>query len=142
MPLFLLLYLLLEISLFIGIGGEIGIGLTFLWIMGTGFLGSFVLSHRLTGWMQTNPAPKTDDFPIEPVFDAFILPVAAFLLILPGFAGDALGFLLLIGPLRRVFYRLVRNHGRENFNGFYSWTSEQKTKIVDGDYRRIDDRRE
>lgn len=143
MFLFPILWLLAEIAAFIEIGGGLGIGGTFLWIIGTAMLGFYLLSKGgFSSWRQGKTQMARDEFPVEAVFDSLILPVAALFLILPGFIGDAIGVLLFIAPLRRLVYRLIRDNHREHFNSFYSWTYEQKNKTIEGAYRKIDDSKE
>lgn len=143
MFLFLILWFLAEIAAFIKVGALLGVGGTFLWIIGTGMLGFYLLSRAgFSSWRQGQTKLERDEFPVEAVFDSLALPLGALLLILPGFVGDALGFLIFIAPLRLLIYKLIRDGHRERFNSFYNWTYEQRGKTIEGSYRKIDDRRE
>ena len=74
----------------------------------TAFLGGWLI--RLQG-LAALTAARTDmatgRLPVASAMDGALLFVAAPLLMTPGFITDALGFCLLIPPLRRAFARLV-----------------------------------
>lgn len=143
MFLFLILWFLAEIAAFIEIGGELGVLGTFFWIIASAILGFSLLGRGgFASWSRGQAHFERDEFPVESVFDGLLLPLAAFLLILPGFVGDAVGLLIFFTPLRQWLYRTIRDNHRERFNNFYSWTYEQRGKIIDGNYRKIDDDRE
>lgn len=98
---FLLLWPLIEIALFVLIGGAIGVWWTLLVVVGTGFVGVVLLrrlglgsAERLRGQMQQMRDP------VGTVGDGVLKALAGLLLILPGFLTDFLGALLLLPPLR------------------------------------------
>jgi UPF0716 protein FxsA len=113
-PLLLLLLFvgvpLLELYLLIQVGSEIGalatIGLSIL----TAVLGTllvrvqgFSVLLRVRGMLDRGEVPALE------VLDGAVLLIAGIMLLLPGFITDALGFLLLIPPLRRLLIlRFVR----------------------------------
>ncbi|GJL90874.1 FxsA family protein [Hyphococcus sp.] len=74
----------------------------------TAFLGGFII--RMQGLAALNAARadlETGRLPVDSVVDGALLIVAAPLLMTPGFITDAIGFTLLIPPMRRVLARLV-----------------------------------
>jgi UPF0716 protein FxsA len=115
LPLFLLIFIgvpLIELYLLIQVGSEIGalptIGLSVL----TAILGAYLV--RLQGFSvlrRVYEMMDRDEVPALEVMDGALLLMAGLMLLLPGFLTDALGFLLLIPPLRRLlirrFFRLV-----------------------------------
>jgi len=113
LPLFLLLFIgvpLIELYLLIQVGSEIGalptIGLSIL----TAILGAYLV--RLQGFSvlrRVHDLMDRDQVPALEVLDGALLLMAGLMLLLPGFLTDALGFLLLIPPLRR---RLIRRFVR------------------------------
>ena len=105
MPVFILFILiglpLLEISVFIKVGSEIGGELTLLLTIGTAALGIFIV--RLQGMqvmaqMRKNLSNNTP--PVEGLVHGFFLFFAGFFLLIPGFITDTIGALLLLPPLR------------------------------------------
>ena len=94
---------ILEITLFVVIGGAIGVLATLAVILGTFFLGVAVLRS------QQRPKPRMTSRKDALVFVAHQLLVflAAVCLILPGFFTDMIGLLLLIRPVRSLIIGLV-----------------------------------
>lgn len=101
---------LIEIALFVQIGGAIGLGATLLWVLGTGVFGSWLIRRAGARALADLRAPLGGlRNPAEPVAQEGLLVLAGVLLILPGFFTDALGLLLLVPPLRTA---LLRAFGR------------------------------
>jgi len=106
---------ILEIVLFIQIGGIIGVVPTILIVIITAILGSILL--RLQGGAvirRTQMALRAGELPVDPVIDGISLLMAGALLLTPGFFTDAVGFLLFIPPFRRtmarwIFQQMVRS---------------------------------
>jgi UPF0716 protein FxsA len=92
---------LIEIALFVTVGGWLTLWPTLAIVLATGFLGVFVM--RLQGLramsdMQT--AMKTMQNPMSPMANSAMIMAAGVLLILPGFLTDTIGLFLLIPPVR------------------------------------------
>jgi UPF0716 protein FxsA len=105
MPVFVLLLLwpLLEIALFVVIGGAIGLWLTLLVVIGTGILGVALLQKqglRNAERLRSEMGRMRD--PLGAAGDGALRAFAALLLILPGFLTDAIGALLLLPPVRAL----------------------------------------
>ncbi|MBI5450863.1 MAG: FxsA family protein [Gammaproteobacteria bacterium] len=103
-----------EIYLFIEVGGRIGAWPTLALVISAAVLGVTLL--RALGGMTLRGVQMTlnrGELPAVPVLEGLVRAVAAILLIIPGFLTDALALLMLIGPLRRVLIRryLVRHIG-------------------------------
>ena len=93
---------LIEIALFVTVGGWLTLWPTLAIVLGTGFLGVFVMRQqgmRAMSDMQT--AMRGIQSPLSPMAHNALIMMAGFLLILPGFLTDTLGLLLLIPPLRQ-----------------------------------------
>ncbi len=97
----MIVLMLVEIALFITLGGAIGLLASLAVIFGTGILGVQIL--RKTGRMAAmDMRAAMQGMAVQGAAgDHGLRMLAAVLLILPGFLGDILGVLLLIGPLRR-----------------------------------------
>ena len=137
MPLLLLLLFvgvpLLELYLLIQVGSEIGalatIGLSIL----TAVLGTllvrvqgFSVLLRVRGMLDRGEVPALE------VLDGAVLLIAGIMLLLPGFITDALGFLLLIPPLRRLlilrFVRVIPVQRQPQ--------AEARPRVIEGEFRR------
>jgi len=92
-----------EIATFIKVGGEIGIFSTIAFTFFTAFLG--VVLVRWQGFQALEEMRQAMDAGKPPVMEivggALIL-LAGVLLLVPGFVTDAIGFILLVPPLRRA----------------------------------------
>lgn len=101
-------WMLIEITLFVTLGGWLGLGLTLAMVLGTAAMGVALIRWQgahLGANLRANLAAARD--PVAPVAHSALIGVAAVLLILPGFATDALGLLLLIPMVRRVLIARV-----------------------------------
>jgi len=124
---------LFELYLLIQVGSEIGalptIGLSIL----TAIIGTYLV--RLQGFavlMRVRDMVDRGETPALEVLDGALLLIAGLMLILPGFLTDALGFLLLIPPLRR---RLIRR----TFRVVPLCTdapTDQGHRVIEGKFRR------
>ena len=100
---------LLEIALFIEIGGWIGLGPTLAVIVLTAVMGVWKLrSQGLEVLMQAQRQLAEGTLPVVEVFEALCLVIAGILLLTPGFFTDAVGALMLVPAMRRALYQQVR----------------------------------
>jgi UPF0716 protein FxsA len=113
MPLLGALFLaipLIEIALFVVIGGRIGLLATVFVVLATGIAGAAVISYQGIGVIETLQKDLAEGrLPVVPVIEGFLLLAAALLLITPGFATDAIGFALALPPVRRAIARKLRD---------------------------------
>ncbi|WP_417626551.1 FxsA family protein [Pararhodobacter aggregans] len=148
MPVLLLFILmpLIEIALFIAVGGQIGVAATLALIVLSTLAGFAILRGQQTralAMMQGGLRVQPGTFLAEGAFRS----LSGILLILPGFLTDALGLVLLFPPLQRA---IVRGIGARA--GVVSVRTWQQDDVVEGDYtvrepdplgpeRRLDDAR-
>ncbi len=113
-PFLFLLFLcipLIEIAVFIKIGGLLGLWPTIGIVVLTAMLGAMLFRIQgLATLRQAQASLETNVFPAREVFDGFCLLVAGMLLITPGFATDSLGFLLFFPPFRHFLRRIAERH--------------------------------
>ena len=114
----------IEIYLMIKVGGIIGALNTILLIFFTAIAGVYFakiagLSTLRSGFNQL----VKNEIPIYEIISGAALAFAAFLLILPGFLTDIVGFLLIIPTTRKVFIKLIA----AKFN-----TRKNKDNIIEG----------
>lgn len=102
---------LVEIGLFIQVGGWIGLWPTLLIVVLTALLGTYLV--RSQGIMAMNnlrgSLSRLDD-PSEPLAHGAMILVAGALLLTPGFFTDAVGFSLLAPPIRVALISYARKH--------------------------------
>jgi len=92
---------LIEIALFIELGGAIGTPATIAIVIATAFLGAWMLRRQGVSTAQTAQAKlQRGEMPVEQAFDGIFLVFAGGLLLTPGFLTDAIGFSLFIPQVR------------------------------------------
>ncbi|MCC1492445.1 FxsA family protein [Cognatishimia sp. F0-27] len=99
---------LIEIALFIQIGGLIGLWPTLAIVVATAILGTWLV--RAQGRLAMNDLRRsfsTLDDPSEPLAHGAMILISGALLLTPGFFTDAVGFALLAPPVRRAVFRYV-----------------------------------
>ncbi len=94
---------LIELALFIEIGGRIGLPATIATIVLTAMIGASLTRFQgLKTLQRFQESIAAGRLPHEEVMDGIMILVAAVLLLTPGFFTDAIGFLLLVPPVRAV----------------------------------------
>jgi len=100
---------LIEIGLFIQVGGAIGLWPTLLIVLVTAFLGTFLVRTQgamALGQLRSSFSDMRD--PTEPLVHGAMILFAGALLLTPGFFTDAVGFSLLIPAVRSAAFRAIR----------------------------------
>lgn len=115
MPLLLLFIAIpmIEIALFIQVGGVIGLGWTLAIVFLTAILGSWLV--RQQGSMALRQLQQSFNAlsdPTEPLAHGAMILFSGALLLTPGFFTDAVGFALLIPPVRTWVFRKLRERVR------------------------------
>ena len=101
---------MIEIALFIQVGGAIGLGWTLAIVLITAVLGTWLV--RTQGAMalgQLRGAFSDLQDPTEPLVHGAMILFAGALLLTPGFFTDAVGFSLLIPGVRAAAFRAIRS---------------------------------
>ena len=122
---------LIEIYLFIKIGSYIGAFNTVTLIIITAIIG--VIYARYEGFNTLKSAMSQlikNQIPIYEIMSGAVLAFAALLLILPGFATDIIGFLLIFPFTRKLFFKKVKNK--------YSNQNNKKQDFINGEFEDID----
>ena len=121
---------LLEIYLFIEIGGQIGAFNTILIILSTAIVGIYFV--RLQG-LSTLKSGVTqiykNQIPVYEMMSGAALAVAAVLLIIPGFATDVVGFILIIPLTRNLIFKFIGKKYTKN---------KIKDDLIEGEYEDKD----
>lgn len=143
--LFVLFFLvpLLEIYILIQVGSVIGAPLTIFSVVFTAVLGAYLIRRQgLSTFARFQDKLKSREIPAQEIVDGFCLLISGAFLMTPGFFTDAMGFALLIPPVRRLIYRRVINSANvrivagRNANGPKPGQSGKRP--IDAEYREID----
>jgi UPF0716 protein FxsA len=110
---------LVEIALFVTLGGAIGLWLTLAWVLMTGVVGVTILkSLSMRGAIRGRRdfvegfRGRLAEDPLSPIAHQALIGMAAVLLILPGFFTDAMGVILLVPPIRKLLIGLLARRMR------------------------------
>ena len=123
---------LIEIFLFIKIGSQIGAFNTVSLILITAFVG--VIYARYEGFNTLKSGMSQiikNEIPIYEIISGAALAFAALLLILPGFATDVLGLLIIFPPTRKLLLKKVSTK--------YSQDKKKKQDFINGEFEDIDE---
>ena len=123
---------IIEIYLFIKVGSYIGAFNTISLILITAIIG--VIYARYEGFNTLKSGMSQlikNQLPIYEIISGAALAFAALLLILPGFATDIIGFLLIFPFTRKLLFKKVTNN--------YSNQNNKKQDFINGEFEDIDD---
>ena len=134
-PIFLTIILVpvIEIYLLIKIGSQIGAITTILLIFITAIVGVYYAKYEGLNTLKSGfNQLKQNEAPTYEMLSGAAIAFAALLLIIPGFATDLLGFLLIF-PLTR---KLIFNSLFKKFNT----VNTRKNNFIDGEYEDLDEK--
>ena len=98
----------LEIAVFIEVGGAVGLAPTLLTVVASGGLGIALLRRQgLEALSRCREALDAGRLPVAELFDGLCLLLAGALLLTPGFVTDGLGLALFVPALRTALRRAV-----------------------------------
>jgi len=132
---------LIEIYVMIRIGSVIGAGWTVLSIVATAVIGAFIIRMQGFGvYRRMNRSMAAGELPAMELLEGLALLIAGLLLLTPGFITDALGFLLLVPPLRRnIVLGLLKKHFIQPVGPDRAPGRAGGQPPIEGEYRRLDD---
>ena len=123
---------IIEIYLFIKIGGQIGAFNTILLIVLTAFTGIIYARYEGLNTLRSGFSQMVrNEIPAYEMISGAAIAFGAFLLIIPGFATDIFGFLIIF-PLTRklIFGKISKNFRNKN---------PEKKHFIDGEFEDIED---
>ena len=122
---------IIEIYLFIKIGSQIGALNTILLILITAFFGIVYARYEGFNTLKSGMSQMVkNELPVYEIISGAALAFAALLLILPGFATDLLGLLIIFPFTRKLIFKKVSNKQSSNKN---------KQDFINGEYEDIED---
>ena len=123
---------LIEIYLFIKIGSQIGAFNTILLIIITAVVGVLYVRYEGFNTLKSGISQLVkNELPVYEIISGATLAFAAFLLILPGFATDLLGILLVIPITRKL---ILNRYIKKN-----TLKKRDNKNYIDGEYEDISD---
>jgi len=130
--LLIILIPIIEIYLFIKIGSQIGAITTILLIFTTAIVGIYYAKYEGLNTLKSGFSQLSKNkAPTYEMLSGAAIAFAALLLIIPGFATDIFGFLIIFPITRKfIFSRFAKK---------YSTKKNQKNNFIDGDFEDIED---
>lgn len=138
---------LLEIGLFIQVGGFIGLWWTLLIVLITAFVGANLVKSQGAREMA-NLRGSFNDLrdPTEPLANGAMILFAGALLLTPGFFTDAVGFSLLIPQVRAAAFKYLKSKvnvqsftmgGAENHQQHPRHRQGPQDRVIDSDFEDV-----
>ena len=129
--LLIILIPILEIYLFIKIGSEIGAFTTISLIFVTAIIGVYYARYEGLNTLKSGVTQLyKNQMPLFELMSGAALAVAALLLILPGFATDLLGFLIIFPLTRKIIFNLFAKNTKNEVH--------VKDDLIEGEYEDKD----
>ena len=123
---------IIEIYLFIKIGSYIGAFNTISLIVITAVIGIIYARYEGFNTLKSGITQLTkNELPFYEIISGAALAFAALLLILPGFATDLIGLLIIFPPTRRLFLKPIPKK--------YQTKPDVKKNFIEGEYEDIDE---
>jgi|TARA_B100001971_G_C18217948_1_gene555149 UPF0716 protein FxsA len=123
---------LIEIYLFIKVGSFIGAFNTISLILITAIIGIVYARYEGFNTLKSGMSQLVkNQLPVYEIVSGAALAFAALLLILPGFATDFFGFLLIFPPTRKLLFKKVKNK--------YPDQNNKKQDFINGEFEDIDE---
>ena len=124
---------IIEIYLLIKIGSQIGAMTTILLIFTTAIIGIYYAKYEglntiRSGFMQI----YRNKTPAYEIISGAAIAIAALLLIIPGFATDILGFLIIFPITRKLFFK--------KFAKNFKTQETKKNNFIDGEFEDIEEK--
>ena len=129
--LLIILIPILEIYLFIKIGSQIGAFTTISFIFITAVIGVYYARYEGLNTLRSAISQLyKNQMPLFEIVSGAALAAAAFLLILPGFATDLLGFLIIFPLTRKIIFHLFAKNKKDEVH--------MKDDLIEGEFEDKD----
>ena len=143
---------IIEIALFIQVGGLIGLWPTLLIVIVTAILGTTLVRQQgALAMSQLRGSFSELRDPTEPLAHGAMILLSGALLLTPGFFTDAMGFALLIPAIRSVVFKEMRKRikvqsfqmgGSVHTSGFergpFHDATARESNIIDGEFKEVE----
>ena len=122
----------IEIYLFITVGSQIGALNTILLIFVTAFIGVYYAKYEGLNTIKSGLSQLIkNEIPAYEIISGAAIAFAALLLIIPGFASDVIGFLLIIPFTRKIILSKISKK--------YKKSRVKKKDFIEGEFEDIED---
>ena len=133
---FFILIPIVEISLFVQIGGFIGAFYTILLTFLTAIIGVLLVRQQgISTFHKLSAQLQNLETPVQTLFEGIVIFISGILLITPGFFTDALGFFGLVPVTRIIFIKIVASYILSR----YGKRNNQNENTIEGEFIDIDE---
>lgn len=135
----------LEIAIFIQVGGWLGLWPTVGLILLTAVLGTALLRQQgLATLARAQTAMDRGEMPMTEVIHGLFLLIAGVLLLTPGFATDLVGFLLFVPAIRLalggyILHRMLASGGNFHVHTARTTTATRGENVIEGEFEPVED---
>ena len=130
---------MIEIALFIQVGGAIGLPWTLMIVLLTAIIGAAMVKTQGLRTMQKIQQSFSDlQDPTEPLANGAMILISGALLLTPGFFTDTVGFALLVPGVRRTIFLWARSRVKvKNFTMGQASQDPKQDDVIDGSYEDL-----
>ena len=137
-----------EMLLLFEVADHIGAWFTLALVVLTAVIGIQILKQQgLATFTRANQRMSSGELPAQEMVEGIFLAVGGAFLLTPGFITDTLGFMFLIGPIRRFFVRsliksgkmaMLKSGGQQQFfyTNFQTGNKTEENGIYEGEFER------
>ena len=131
---------IIEISIFIQVGGFVGTFNTILIIFLTAAVGVyFVRQQGFRTFQKIGIELQNQQIPVQGMFDGLVILIAGILLVTPGFLTDIIGFLGLVPQTRVFLLTVVKNFFFQRYSNAQKQYKKDINETIDGDFVEIEE---
>ncbi len=129
---------LIEIALFVQVGGAIGLLATLAIVVVTAVLGAFLVrSQGLAVLSQLQGSIAQLEDPTEPLAHGAMILFSGALLLTPGFFTDTVGFALMVPGIRRGVFQFFRKRiSVQKFS--YGTAPDSDSGVIDAEFEEVE----
>ena len=134
---------IIEISIFIQVGGFLGTFNTILIIFLTAAVGVyFVRQQGFRTFLKITVELQNQQIPVQGMFEGLVILIAGILLVTPGFLTDIIGFLGLIPQTRVFLLTVIKNLFLQRYSNAHKQYKKDMDETIDGDFIEIEEEHE
>jgi UPF0716 protein FxsA len=131
---------IIEISIFIQVGGFVGTFNTILIIFLTAAVGVyFVRQQGFITFQKITVELQNQQIPVQGMFDGLVILISGILLVTPGFLTDIIGFLGLIPQTRIFLLGIIKNLFVQRYSDTHKQYKKDINETIDGDFVEIEE---
>ena len=131
---------IIEISIFIQVGGFVGTFNTILIIFLTAAVGVyFVRQQGFRTFQKIAVELQNQQIPVQGMFDGLVILISGILLVTPGFLTDIIGFLGLIPQTRVFLLGIIKNLFLQRYSNAHKQYKKGMDETIDGDFIEIEE---